>query len=449
MKKLSLLLTLLLTFSFLVLPVSAEEKGFAPVTSREITAEAIYLVNVDTGDVIYQKNAEQSRPPASLTKLMTAILAMENTPNLDTEILTYPLYVQDYLYLYQLEHGGVSSGNMRAGDQFSMRDYLYATLLPSANEAALTIADHVGGSQENFVDMMNKRAQELGATSTHFVNANGLPEDGHVSSAKDMALFAQHAMSLPGFKEIVTTTQHTASPLNRPDTVLTWNSTNFMQNKESNYFYNGLEGIKTGTLESAGRCFVSTATRDGFEYLLVLMGSKLDTESGVQDAFEDARAIYNWVFDSFHYKTLLEQGKVVGELPVRLSADQDHVQLIAAEHFSALMPDTVEATSVAQVVTTTADSLDAPVEKGAEIGTVTLIFDGQEIGSVPLLTGEAVAASSVLVFWEKTKAVTETLWFKFAVVFAALLLIAYILLMMIRNRNRKRRRRQGFDNRRY
>ncbi len=437
MKKICLLLSVFLC----VLCISATATAATVGTPDfEVGAQGVYLYNVDTDTVIWERNADQQMYPASLTKIMTCILALENTPDLDNTMVVYPQYVEDYLYNYQRQNGAVSLGGMLSGEEFSMRALLYALMLPSANEAAMTIAHHLGGSQEGFSEIMNKRAKELGAVNTHFVNPNGLFDAQHVTTPKDMAILTQHAMTLPGFMEIASTVTYSSGPTNKHDN-LVWNNTNQMMVEGNSYYYPYLKGVKTGTLPEAGRCFVSTATKDGFTYLLVLMNAPYMDESGKplasNSAFQDAANLYEWVFRTFRRKSLVEKGKYIKEVPLRLSMDKDYLQLMTAERFTALVPNNIEASSVIYEFDVP-ESVDAPIEKGESIGSVTLILSGEKIGTVELLSAETVAASYPLVLLDKTKAVLRSFWFKFAVIFFILLVILYVVLMILRNKRRKR-----------
>lgn len=411
----------------------------------DIGAKAYYLYNIDTDDLVAEYNAEQRMYPASLTKIMTCILALENTPDLDAEKVTYPTYIQDYLYNYQWGpdgHGAVSLGDLRAGEELSMRQLLYALMLPSANEAAMIIADHIGGSQAGFAEMMTQRAKELGAANTNFVNPNGLFDENHFTTAKDMATISIHAMELPGFMDIVSSVYYDSGPTNVRENV-TWDTTIKMQDPSSDkYYYAGLRGIKTGTLPESGACFVSTCTRDGFTYLLVVMGSPyLDEEGAALEtigSFADTQAIYDWVFDSFRRKSLVDKGTHVAEVPLRLSAEKDYLKLMTGERFTALVPKSTEVTDV-DMVPEIPESINAPVNKNDPIGELSLRLAGEEIGRVPLLAAETVEASTLLVVLEKIKELMSSFWFKFVMILLVLLVIAYVVLTIIRNRNRRNR----------
>jgi len=422
-------------------PVYASEEGFTP--NFDVQSTAVYLYNMDTGDLIYTLNANERRYPASLTKIMTCILALELTEDLDTEIVVYPQYVQDFLYDYQYiqGHGIVSNADLRAGEELTMRQILYAMMLPSANEAAMTLAHHIGGSQEGFVDMMNSRARALGAMNTNFMNPNGLFHQEHVTTAYDMALITMHAMTLPGFMEFANATVFECPPTNIHLNGLVWTTTNRMLVPDNEHYYAPVRGIKTGTLPQSGRCLVSTATKDGFTYLLVLMGAPyLDEDGGIlprQMAFVETRQFYEWVFETFRVKTLVDKGRHVGDIELRLNMEQDRLRLMTAERFTALLPTEVEASSV-EFQLFVPEYLEAPVQKHDHIGEVALILNGEEKGRVDLLAAESVEASYILVMLENVREVTRSFWFKFAVIGAVFLIVFYIVMMVIRNNKLKR-----------
>lgn len=448
MKKLSLLLLTVIVLCFSGLSAFAQdvEKGFTPQTSTKITAQAILLKSLDTGDVLYEKNADVEYYPASLVKLMTAIVAVENTDNLDTETVTYSQAVQDYLYLYRLEHGAISNAQLVAGEELSMRDMLYAALLPSANEAAMCIAEHVGGSQEDFVAMMNTRAQELGAKSTNFVNATGLFDKNQVTTARDLAVLAEYALENQDLSEITSAYTHTVST-NKHES-LTWYTTVEMQNPEHSYYYDGIKGVKTGSLPESGRNYIATVQRDGYNYLLVILGSEIPVDANGNSiytgnqAFVETRAIFDWVFKSFRTKTLVNQGEVVGEVPVKFSADNDFIQVVTGSYFSYLVPENYTIGDSSSQLTQDVDVpdiIEAPITKGDVLGKMTISLAGEEIGSVDLVAASSVNDSRLLKILDFIKTLSKSFWFKFVVALLVILIILYIVLMIIRNRNRKRK----------
>ncbi|WP_343252489.1 D-alanyl-D-alanine carboxypeptidase family protein [Ligaoa zhengdingensis] len=405
----------------------------------DVSAEAALLVNLNTGDIIYEKNADQRMYPASLTKLMTCILAFEMCPDLDGTTVTAKAYIYDEFYGLN-----VSTGDIRRGETMTMRQLIYAMLMQSANEAASIVADYLGdGSIPYFAEMMTERAKELGCTGTNFVNPHGLFDENQYTTARDMYLIAKHAISIPGFLEIASTVHYEVGSTNIHES-LAWNTTNTMMRKGTTYYYEPVKGLKTGTLPEAGKCFVSTASQDGFDYLCVVLGAPIVQDENGREidnkAFDDTKKLYEWVFDTFSIKTLMEKGRDVTEIPLRLAKDVDYMKLASDERFSALVPDEIEASSVV-LEYELPEYITAPVKKGDRVGTARLILAGEQIGEVPLVATFSAERSAVAYAMDRLETVTLSYWFKFGVVFLASFVVFYIILMVLRNRSRRRYRR--------
>jgi D-alanyl-D-alanine carboxypeptidase (penicillin-binding protein 5/6) len=434
LRKLVAIMLIMLT----LLPLSITGAAAAEYTPDfEVPAAAVYLVNLDAEQVIYQKNAHQPIAPASLTKLMTAILALENCEDLDGTQVTLKGYIQNEMYIKNNALGGISLAGLLQGDTLTMRDLLYAILLPSGNEAAMMIADEIGdGSIPYFIEMMNKRAREIGAMNTTFRNVNGLPGDGNVTTAYDMYLIARHAMSLPGFMDIASSYYYNGGT-NRLGEPLHWNTTNRMIVPSSPSYYPPVRGVKTGTTEESGYCFISTATRNGYNYMAVVMGVPYERGLAENPVFPLTRKLYEWCFNTFSVKTLLERGKSFGEAKLKLAWGKDHVSLMSSANFSALIPTAISISSVVYEPVLP-EVVRAPVKVGDEIGHVRIILAGEEIGQVVLVASEDVEASRLLIVLDKLHSLTQSFWFKFAVVFVVISVVLYIALMIVRNRNRRR-----------
>jgi len=444
-------LTVLLLIIF-TQPSFALEPHRAP--NMRIHSEIVYLFNLDEQNLIYQRNADQPTYPASLVKIMTCILALENTPDLRV-MVTFPTYIQNYLFNYQVSHGvTISLAGLRAGDELSMHDLLHGLMLQSGNEIAMIIADHIGGSQpgrqpgswdnqDEFVDMMNRRARELGATNTNFTNANGLPDPQMVTTARDMAMITKHAMGLPGFMDIVTATSYVARPANRnarPE----WTTTITMQVPGNRHFYPHLRGIKTGSTPQAGRNFISSASRDGFTYLLVVMDAPfINPETAAvfpeNYAFVDTRNIYDWVFDNFRTMTLVGRNMRVHEIPLRLNASQDFLPLETADRLAALVARDIDPAASLTRIYEVPDWVNAPVQRGEHIGYLRLFLYDQELGRVALLAAETIEASRLLLLLDQVRAITRLFGVRVAIIFIILAVILYVALMIVRNKNRRHR----------
>lgn len=435
--------------------VSASVASYRPDFADSLRSKSIYMINLDSDSVVFEQNAQERVYPASLTKIMTAIVALESDVDLDKETTALKAYIQSYLY----ELGGASLGGIYLGETLTIRDLLYATIVQSACEAAMMVGDYIGdGDIENFVALMNKKAKEIGAKNTNFTNTTGLFDENNYSTAYDMALIMKYAMENPEFVDMVSANAYTSKPTDRHANGITWTSYNSMQLPGRQDYYEGVNGGKTGTLpEQNIRNLATTATLDGYTYLLVVMGSPYYDEAGAEYAnniaMGESRLLYDWAFRTFKVKTLMEVGQEVAEVNVRLSLDKDHIKLLARDKFASLVPADVTTDDIIpeKVIEKGVERpvkdgkkgekaifIDAPIRKGDPVGYVRLTFMGEEIGRVQLVAAENVEQSKSLYYLEKVKSVFDNFAFKFILVLAIVILVLYIALMVVRNRNRRR-----------
>lgn len=241
-----------------------------------VLARAAYLYDVSRGRMLYAWNARSRLPNASTTKIMTALLGIMYG-NLDDWVTTS----------YTAANIGGSSMYLRQGERLRMRDLLYGLLMPSGNDASIAIADHIGGSETGFVNMMNRQAAQLGMVDTHYKNPHGLDEDGHYTSARDMALLAIAAMRSPLFRQIVATRYHDIPAASH-------NIDHFLVNiNQPLWWYPGTIGVKPGTTGASGRCAVEWVQRGGRELVLVVLGDV--------NLVTDVRDLFNWGFGDFSH----------------------------------------------------------------------------------------------------------------------------------------------------
>lgn len=234
------------------------------------------------GNVLYTRNASTSMPMASITKVMTAVVALESGLPLDTA----------YTVSAAVANIGESSIGYAEGEQVTLNELMHGLLIHSGNDAALAIAECVAGSEQAFVDRMNSKAQELGMTGTHFANPHGLDADGHYSTAYDLVALARYAMEFPLIKSIVGSTSITLTVGGQP---VTYASTDTMLNS-----YPGMQGIKTGYTYGAGRAFLGMATRGGTTIYVVILGTESD-----EQRFAETQTLLDWSFSHYPEKTLL------------------------------------------------------------------------------------------------------------------------------------------------
>lgn len=380
-------------FTFVMLTCNVSAVTFTP--DCEVYSEAVYLVSLDTGDVVYSKNADEQLTPASLTKIMTAVILLEQFQDdisaLSTTYVCGTSECFDELYLT-----GCSTADIQIGEMVSYKDLLYALMLRSACEAANIIAYNVAGSLEDFVEMMNDKAEELGCENTHFTNAHGLFVDDHYTTAHDMAIITQYAMSLPMFTEISCTESYTMEATAYHTSERTITHTNYMMSKTNggDYYYEYVKGIKTGTLDEAGRCLVSLAYRDGYSYLLVTLGAPQYDDNGntVYYNFIDHKNIYEWAFDNLTYTEIITGTEEKAEVAVDYGNGQDYVIVVPAESFSMMWNTNISTSSIHEVITLSTDVV-APVSAGDVLGTLELQYGGETLTVIDLVSETDLARS--------------------------------------------------------
>ena len=329
-----------------------------------VDAESCVLMEKATGQVLYAENEHEQLEPASVTKIMTILLVMEA---IDSGALAYDDLVTASAYACSM---GGSQIWLKENDQMSVRDLLKAVCVASANDCSVALGEHLAGSCEAFVERMNERAAELGMEDTHFVNPTGLPAQGHVTSAYDIALMSRELiLHHPDIRQFTTIWMDTLR-----DGAFTLTNTNRLVRD-----YQGATGLKTGSTDAAGYCLAATAERDGMELIAVVLKSPTSAQR-----FESAKALLNYGFAAY---TLVEAApeQVLPPIPVTLGA-QEWVQPVLGEG-SALLLEKSQAADLGQEVRL-AESLDAPVEAGEEVGQLLLTAGGEQVASVPIVAGE-------------------------------------------------------------
>lgn len=361
----------------------------------DIYSEAALLINLDTGDVMYSKNADKQLVPASLTKIMTAVLVLEQFQN-DIPALSTTYVSGGYECFDDIFGLGASTADIRVHEKVSYKDLLYALMLRSACEAANIIAVNIGGSLQGFAEMMNLKAAQLGMENTHFTNAHGLFWENHYTTASDLVKLTQYAMTLPLFTQIATSETYWMEETSYHEARLI-SHTNTMMSKANGgeYYYEYVKGIKTGTLDESGRCLVSTAYKDGYSYLLVTLGAPQYDENGrsVMYNFIDAKNIYEWAFNTFEYTTIISGTEEIAEVPVEYGDGVDYVIVRPNEEFSRIWSRRVSPGSVHKDIKIS-ENVIAPVKVGDKLGTMELQYGGETLAVIDLVATTNVARSS-------------------------------------------------------
>lgn len=435
----SLLFLLMLVFSFSFSSLAATLQEVDNLIEQipndwpeapQISSEAAILVELNTDTILYAKNATQKMYPASTTKLMTALLTLENC-NLD-DIHTFTAAEVNYL------PPGSSYIGVRPGESFTIRDCLYALLLPSANEVANGLAVQVAASEANFVDMMNAKAQELGCINTHFSNSNGLHDEEHYTCAYDLYLILQACLNYPDFIEISHSATYVRNADELSDRVYPMANTNNLVRPTTEYYYDKAVCGKTGWTEEAGRCLVTYATNDSSDLICVTM----KTETPQQ--FIDTRTLFEYGFNEFSVVNAANRDTIYSGSSAAdslLNIPFKSIQLLQMTSNSlVLLPSTKDFAELETALTASGDG----------IYSLTYFLENYKLGSASLFAPEAVVKNPLK--QEKTESVaitpadTKMLYsFSFWILLLpmiAILLVIFIVIFLLHHNSRKNRQKR-------
>ena len=413
----------------------------------DLDARAGLLVEAGTGEILYEKNAHQENYPASLTKIMVALLVLE-------AIDEGRLALTDEITATETAMVGLSSdgstANIKAGETLTVEELLYCMLIVSANEACNILGEAVSGTVGSFIARMNERAQELGCEHTHFVNASGLHDPQHYTTAWDLYLITCEAMKHEKFMEICNTKSHTVPATNMTEKPRELHTTNFLISnwRARGYVYSDAQGIKTGSTPEAGYCLISSALRGSRHMISVVLGAERVTlEDGVTiqtRSFSETSRMFDWGFANFVRQDILSTDEPICEVPVALSSETNYVVAHASDSLTCLLPENVTPEMLERTVTLTNETVDAPVAAGDTLGTLTLSYDGTVYGETTLLALNDVSASWFLTAQRDVIAFFSQMWVKLALLALVLLIAALIVYVTVFSRRRRYgRRRRG------
>lgn len=437
----SLLLGMVLLFGSIV-PIFAEEgeeKLYQP--DFEIQAQAVYLVNGDSGMVVYEKNADQQLIPASLVKMMTCLVVMDNIQDLDGVTVTAEQWVFDELY-----GKNASNADIWKGETLTARELLYAMLMPSANEAALMLAGNISGDyMPNFLYMMNSKAESLGCTDTYFADPNGLSTE-NVTTAKDMYLITKAFMENPTLVEIASSNNYLMAAHNHPEPYYIATTNRFLVPTDpyAKAFPDIASSVVAGKTGSLGEWqnFASQAVKNGETYYCIVLNSPnsadaVATSTGstqVRPALYETGELYTWVYKNYSTRATLDTSKPITEERVKYSSDQTTVRLYPENDLKTVLPNELTDSNIEKTFDVP-EYLSAPLKKGDVAGTVTLSYQGQTIGTVNLLVGQDVNRNWVLFFVQKIEEFAATKYFAISIV---LIIIIVVAIFAVRKNKRKK-----------
>lgn len=445
--------SLLSLYLLLCLFFSAVAPQAAALTAPSVTAEAVVLADPDSGTILYEKNMHEKCPPASLTKIMTGLLAVEAVErgdiSMDT-VITAPADCWSGL------DSDSSNAEISPGEQMSFGDYLYCALVKSANEACNVVAAAVAGNIQTFINRMNMRASELGAVDTYFSDTNGLSSSHHYTTAYDLFLISREAMRHELFAEIVDTLSYEIAPTNIYKKTRTLKNSNALICQDGiygdDYLYSGASGVKTGYTSAAGYCLVSTAEKEGIRLLAVLLGCNGPLNTGQDDYgnFSGTIRLYNWAFRNFVSRRILSIGEQITQVPVTYAVGNAPAVLRSTEEISLLLPKEMKDEDIQIVPDIRYAELTAPIPAGTVLGTASVLIEGKPYTTIRLATSEDVLLDRKAQLKAQMQELLAEPWIKTAAVAAAggLLVIFFLILRYRALRRRHLRERQEQEERR-
>lgn len=358
----------------------------------DIYSPSAILIEKSTGKIIYEKNAYDKMYPASLTKIMTAILTLENCKL--TDIATVSVNA------LQSVPDGYSVAYLQVGEELTINQLLNVLLIASANDAANVLAEHISGSVESFCSMMNTKAHELGCLNTNFVNSNGVHNENHYSTCYDMAIISRYAMNNETFRNIVKTTSYTLPQTNK------WTKNNrFFSNTNSlikedfrdsvdNYYYKYSVGIKTGYTNAAKECISASIKKDGLEFIAITLGSD-KTENGLSARYIDCKTLFDYAINNYSLYKINDKNAILKQVDVLNGTTSTRtLNVIVEDEINVIKNNLTDINSISPTVNINFP-LTAPIVKNSVIGKITYNIDGTEYSS-NLLAGADVEESEYL-----------------------------------------------------
>ncbi len=408
------LITILIT-SFLII-FNASSAAKALVTPPVVSADSVVLLDATTGKLLYEKNKDSAYPPASTTKIMTILLVLEKGHLNDVVTVSKNASLADGSKIYLVE-----------GEKISVKELLYGLILASANDCAVALAEHTSGSTANFVALMNKKADSLGCKNTNFVNPNGLYNVKHKTSAYDLSLIMQELTKHPEYKELSTSPSHKIPSTNKSKVQRPlWNENRLIQ-KDSQYYYNGCEGGKTGYTIQSQHSYIAVATRNGQKLIVALVHDSKKT------FFPDSRKLFDYGFDNFELSKQFDKNDIVSKLTLK---DGTVLPLLASKNLYVIKPK--NSTLAPNVKTVQNKTNLSSIKKGELISKSIITLDGNSY-NLDLASGKNYAkkSSTVSNIFHKNSINLSLL-----VNIIKYLIIALVILFLFIRGNRKRLRRK-------
>lgn len=370
--------TVSLAFSmFMPMTYAAEKEQTVQLAEK---AHSAILMERDTGTILFEKNSDQKLPPASMTKIMTMLLIMEA---IDRDEISYDDMVRTSEYAASM---GGSQIFLEPGEEMSVSDMLKAIAIASGNDASVAMAEHIAGTEEEFVRMMNEKAKELGLKHTHFVNSNGLPAENHYTSAHDLAIISKELLK---YEDITKFTSIYEDYLRQNTDKEFW----LVNTNKLVRFYPGVDGLKTGYTRESLYGLVATAEKNDMRIIAVIMGAPTPKERNAQIS-----KMLDYAFGQFQTHKLYDRNHIITEVSIS-KGDKKMIPVVTSEQVSLLTKKGESIENVTENIEIE-QQLQAPIKKGDVIGTISFEKDGEVIVTSPLVAGDDVGSAS---WWQMFK----------------------------------------------
>lgn len=425
-------------------------------TDYFINAKSAALIELNTHAIIFSYELDRKVYPASLTKIMTCMLALENG-NLD-DILT----ISSVAFTDVDEYS--SSAGLVEGERLPLREVLYGVMVSSANEACNAVAEYISGDIPSFVALMNQKAQELGMTNTHFANPHGLHDDDHYTTARDLATLASWAWQNPQFREFATTIEHVL-PATELSEERTLHTTNYLtiNSPDNKYYYELASGVKTGFTTPAGGCLIATATSGELSFMSVVCGCSTvvhDDGSQTDQRFTQTKELLQFGFDNYSFVQVLSSTAMLDQPELRNAEGRNNVVVHAKQDVTVLLPNSCKPEEVTMKLDYDFQPpLKAPLDEGQRVGTVTAYYTNIPLAKTDLVTLTAVEEKEPIIVLPKSDSVAGSVlgaifkyWYFTIPAFLILTLIVVLFIVRAVNvrkaKKRAERRRRAAEARR-
>ena len=351
-------------------PVEAKSNNSnVPKPNFTLASEGAILIESSTGKILYGKNENKKLYPASTTKILTAILAIENCKPTDKITASYEAVMS--------LPAGYSNAAIQVGETLEFQDLLDMFLIHSANEIGNIFAEHISGSIEEFAKLMNQKTAELGCKNTHFTNPSGIHDENHYSTAYDMALIAQYCMKNETFRNTVSKKSCTVESTDKYEKRY-FKNTNDLLNTSSKYYYEYATGIKTGYTSQAKRCLIASSSKNNIELITVVLGAQSSTPD---NRYLDTINLFEYGFSNYKFEQIATKNTVIEEVLVgNATKETQNLSLLLKDDISGLIPTNINSTNLKPTIELN-NLIAAPIEKDAILGKITYNIDGTEYSS--------------------------------------------------------------------